>query len=418
MITTWSGRDLVRFYEEHMLPDKTKKKTMGMVFTPLSLVDTILDHFPSSIWSDPDNIFLDPSAGMGGFLLRIYERLMKGLSEKIPSTRRRREHIIQNMLVAAELCPENVRMLRRVFGPRMRVLEGDSLRMDLVLDKKRKYTAVVGNPPFEDAGKSLWPVFVTRSLTEWIAPGGYLGMVLPPGWRKPSDEKSRTAGIWNLMTRKNRCVWIEMFGTARAREVFGGVSIQFDAVVIQAIPSAKNDRTVVEPGIDRVALRGMPFLPSGHAREWSRYFERGRVNIGEIVMYNGSLYSVRDWVKVRPHRTREYRYPVVKAVRKGGELVLAYAPTRHREGGFGVPKVIFNYFGAWNTPVLDADGKYGMTEGAFALPITSVEDGRAILRFFHEDMLRIFQEDMTWGTSTQTCFWKLFRYLPRRFYAQ
>ena len=97
---------------------------------------------------------------------------------------------------------------------------------------------------------------------------------------------------------------------------------------------------------------------------------------------------------------------------------MAYADSRSSDGGFGVPKVIFNYFGAWNTPVLDADGKYGMTEGAFALPISSVEEGKAILRFFHEDMLRIFQEDMTWGTSTQTCFWKLFRYLPKRFYAK
>jgi hypothetical protein len=57
-----------------------------------------------------------------------------------------------------------------------------------------------------------------------------------------------------------------------------------------------------------------------------------------------------------------------------------------------------------------------MTEGAFSLIPRSRDEGKRIVAFFTDDILQLFKEDMTWGTSTQTIFWKLFYYLPMDFY--
>jgi len=363
---------------------------------------------------------------MGGYLVIIYARLMHGLARKMPNTRQRHRHIIDRMLFAAELCPRNVQKLRKIFGSSLSIFHGDSLKQ---LDTMRhlgmkQFTCVVGNPPFEEGGKSLWPSFVERSLKEWIVPGGYFAMLLPPGYRKPSDENSRTKETWELMTRQCRPLVIQMFDARKSSEVFGNsVSIQFDIVVLQRIKNIPTHLTVLKgtssgsSSNGRVALYKMPFLTNGHFKEWSRVLlDHPSQQRSCRVLYNGSLYSVRSWIKVKEHPIGPFRYPVVKAVRKGGELVLAYADSRSSDGGFGVPKVIFNYFGGWNRPVLDWEGKYGMTEGAFGLIPRSRDEGRRIVAFFTDDMLRVFKEDMTWGTSTQTIFWKLFYYLPMDFY--
>lgn len=71
---------------------------------------------------------------------------------------------------------------------------------------------------------------------------------------------------------------------------------------------------------------------------------------------------------------------------------MLYANTRDREGGFGVPKVIFNRMGTWNPPILDMRGQYGMSESIFAIPIASREEGEAMIRFFTPEMCRIFEK--------------------------
>lgn len=51
-------------------------KQNGEVFTPLELVDEILDKLSPEVWQ-PKKTFLDPSAGNGNFLVRVLERKLK-----------------------------------------------------------------------------------------------------------------------------------------------------------------------------------------------------------------------------------------------------------------------------------------------------------------------------------------------------
>ena len=49
-------------------------KQTGEVFTPLDLVDEILDKIPQEMFTDPNKTFLDPAAGDGNFLVRVVQR--------------------------------------------------------------------------------------------------------------------------------------------------------------------------------------------------------------------------------------------------------------------------------------------------------------------------------------------------------
>jgi type I restriction-modification system DNA methylase subunit len=53
--------------------DRTKEriKQTGEVFTPLELVDEILNQLPQELFEDPTKTFLDPSCGDGNFLVRV-----------------------------------------------------------------------------------------------------------------------------------------------------------------------------------------------------------------------------------------------------------------------------------------------------------------------------------------------------------
>lgn len=57
-----------------MTRNKERVKQHGEVFTPLPLVDEILDKLPSELFEDPEKTFLDPSCGNGNFLVRVLQR--------------------------------------------------------------------------------------------------------------------------------------------------------------------------------------------------------------------------------------------------------------------------------------------------------------------------------------------------------
>ena len=431
-----STGEILAFFRMHMKPMLYEKKNKGMVFTPLELIDDLLDRLPDHVWSNPHNIFIDPSAGMGGFLWKIYERLMKRreLVHRFPNEQVRRNHIISNMLLAVELDDLNVDLLRRVFGPNLRIHKGDALTLNpMQAFGCSRFTCIVGNPPFEsmqtkdvkrNAGDSLWPRFVKKALEEWMEPAGCFAMLLPPGWRKPASGRSRNTGLMELMTVKNKITHLEVYDAKRAKEAFeGNVAIQFDLVNIQGGRSSRQHETNVKgvgsDAFEKVKLYGMPFITNGNLAKW-RGLLLGGVGSGgacKVHYSRSALGTDKEKNKVKDAREGEFIYPVVNSIHKNGEPTFKYSSTRPREGGFGVSKIIFNQYGAWNKPMLDMEGRFGMTQNAFCLEVSSRQEADRIMRFFHdEDMLKMFNQDLKWGTSVQHAFWKLFHYLPHDFY--
>jgi site-specific DNA-methyltransferase (adenine-specific) len=80
----------------------------GEVFTPLSLVNEMLDKLPVSVWDDPTKTFIDNSAGNGNFLIEVKNRLLaKGYSEV---------NILEDQIFAVEINIDSILELQERLG--------------------------------------------------------------------------------------------------------------------------------------------------------------------------------------------------------------------------------------------------------------------------------------------------------------
>ena len=87
------------------------------IFTPPSVVNQILDFLPKELFQSPETTFLDPCCKSGVFLREIAQRLMKGLEQTIPDTRKRANHIFTHQLFGIAITELTAMLSRRsVYG--------------------------------------------------------------------------------------------------------------------------------------------------------------------------------------------------------------------------------------------------------------------------------------------------------------
>jgi len=77
--------------------DERIKETQE-VFTPMDLVENMVNDIPEEMLKDPSSTFLDNSAGSGNFIVALKNKLLQYHSE---------EHVINHMLYAVELMEDN-----------------------------------------------------------------------------------------------------------------------------------------------------------------------------------------------------------------------------------------------------------------------------------------------------------------------
>lgn len=77
--------------------DERIKETQE-VFTPMDLVENMVNDIPEEMLKDPSSTFLDNSAGSGNFIVALKNKLLQYHSE---------DHIVNHMLYAVELMEDN-----------------------------------------------------------------------------------------------------------------------------------------------------------------------------------------------------------------------------------------------------------------------------------------------------------------------
>ena len=82
-------------------------KVTQEVFTPMELVEYMIDDIDIELLKDPESTFIDNSAGCGNFLVGLKQRLLQYHSE---------EHILENMLYAVEMMEDNHKELCNRLG--------------------------------------------------------------------------------------------------------------------------------------------------------------------------------------------------------------------------------------------------------------------------------------------------------------
>jgi hypothetical protein len=213
-------------FKQNLISKKENKERYGEVFTNFSLIDKMLDLLPQELFENPKLKWLDPCAGTGYFMMKVYERLMKGLSTKKKALKKRHRHIITKQLYMIEVNDEHIPELFSIFGENANILMGNYLNY-----QNLEFDVIVGNPPFnidglikvptnkattkKNDGKTIWGAFVSNSFDN-LKEGGYLSFITPSIWLK-RDHKMHDLIIKNSCDLKLGC-----FTNTETNHIFNG----------------------------------------------------------------------------------------------------------------------------------------------------------------------------------------------------
>jgi hypothetical protein len=363
---------LLEFINANLAPKQIEKKERGEVFTPMKLVNEMLDVLSKDVWKNKDLKWLDPAAGMGNFPVAVYMRLMDGLKTVIPNEENRRKHILEKMLYMVELDKANVFMMKKIFCGttyKLNIFEGSFINYqskykEILIDKK--YNIILGNPPFqykEERGQAetIWHLFVLRSY-KLLDNDGYMLFIHPSGWRDITGMKRNGGNQRDVFDfiKKHNLIYLNMNDYKTGQNVFKGATTNFDYYVVQNKETNIN-KTIVND-IDNeeyeIDLNNWEFIPSGKFKDFKKLIATKKEARVEL-LYSRTLYG-SDKTHVSKTKTR---FPCCYSISK--QQGMTYRYSNIDKGHFGVPKVIFSD-GA-GMPVKDDNGKYGLTEFCYGI---------------------------------------------------
>jgi len=376
--------ELIQYIDTQLKPKEKEKKENGEVFTPLSLVNEMLDKLDEayikehkkSIFTEDEFKWLDPAVGIGNFPIIVYQRLMKGLVTKIPNEEERRKHILEQMIYSAELTPKNVFIYKKIFCGdkyKLNIYQGDTLKMDVKKEFKLHadfvgFDVVMGNPPYQKKigdknTQPLWHLFVIHSL-KICKSNGYLVFVHPSGWRSPEGAFKN---VLDLIMSKN-LKYLCMNDFKKGQEVFK-VGTNFDYYVLQNKFDPNNITTITDINGKTTDenINSWKFIPSGGFDLYDKIIAKDgedKVN----VLYSSSLYERRqDYMSNT--ETYVYKYPCVYTITRKDGVKFYYSsikyPKKEKDDMF-VPKVIWSN-GLGTYPIVDLEGKYALTSFSYAI---------------------------------------------------
>ena len=382
---------LLEFINSQMKPKKKEKKENGEVFTPLSLVNEMLDKLDEayikehgkSIFTEAGFKWFDPAVGIGNFFIIVYQRLMKGLFEYLPDEEERRKHILEQMIYSAELTPKNVFIYKKIFCGdkyKLNIYEGDTLKMDI----KSEFDVVLGNPPYQRKvgdrnTQPIWNLFVIFSFS-LLKNDGYLVFVHPSGWRSPEGVFKNVLDLIQSKNLKYLC----MNNFKKGQEVFK-VGTNFDYYVLHNKFDPNNITTITD--IDGKTydknINSWKFIPSGGFDLYDKILAKDGEEIVNVLydrtsygtdkknmskvnlLHNSSLYETRkDYMS--NEKTEKFIYPCVYTITIRDGMKFFYSSIKHPKKDMFVPKVIWSN-GLGTYPIVDVKGEYGLTQFAYAI---------------------------------------------------
>jgi hypothetical protein len=402
-LAAWTPHDEQAFVASCQGLHRANQDRFGEVFTPPSLVATLLDALPSHVWTDPTRVWLDPAAGAGVFFLDVFRRLHRGLASWEPHASRRAQHIVRHQLFMVELNPVNVRRLRRAFGPHAHISQGDFT--DPHTAWPAQVDVVVGNPPFQsDHGrdpttghrrsggpKKLCADVLRHALSRW-SPRGHLVCVLPhhffSGDRSPFYSDLLACSHLDALhflpvpspefpSIQQPMVWCVGHASDHAS---------------RSAPGPAPGTRIYTPG-ERpfsVVLRNRPVNP---VRHWTVHTEA----------------LVEAWVGSTRNRASYVRgHPL--SMYHGTRIPLIYSTTRalHTDDpalapGWGHRKAVLLAVSATGACCMDYDGSWGAGPNTVWIPFDTVAEGRRLETFLRGPVYAALSQ----STRTSRQFLKL-----------
>ena len=251
-------KELLELINECLKPKEVEKKQYGEVFTPMNLVNEMLDKLPIEVWENKDLKWFDPCCGMGNFPIAVYLRLMEGLKNEIKDMKERKKHILENMLYMSELNKKNVLVCKQIFDInnefKLNIYQGDTLNLDIDIE----FDIIIGNPPYNKGGirshtgkqlgeknETIWTKFIEKAF-KWLKPDGYLAYINPLSWLKKSHS------LHNIMLEKH-IIWMKLWDDSQSKGIINA-DIPISLYILQNKMNNSNEKTEIISEIKRKKL--------------------------------------------------------------------------------------------------------------------------------------------------------------------
>lgn len=393
---------LLALIESCLKPKVVEKKKHGEVFTPIELVNEMLNKLPQDVWTNKDLTWFDPANGMGNYPIIIYQRLMITLKPIIKNSKKRKKHILENMLYMCELNKKNVFSCKKIFDIndeyKLNLYEGDFLKLDTFKTWGiSHFDIIIGNPPYQKENKktnnarggtnnNLYLDFVTNSF-KILAKLGYLVFIHPQNWRKIKSK------ILKEYTDRD----IIYMALNQGSDSFKGVSVKTDYYIVKNSKTKKFQTTVsckykkIIYNSICVIPRNMTFIPNLYNDHISNILEKIQSH-PKAMSYECILNS--DCHKTRPHvnegETKKFKNPLYNTA---GKPYKYYSSRPHKDQYKN--KVILSNSGKLS-PLYD-DGKYGTTQDSMYILVENEKESDRIVNAFNNDLYKILLEICKWS---------------------
>lgn len=421
---TGDQRDVVQFIEENLMPKKEQKDARGEVFTPLELVDDMLAHLPEDVWKHPEYKWLDPANGIGNFPVVAFAKLDVGLAEAMPNEAERRKHIVENMLYMCELDSTNVelskKLLQKMCGDvncKLNVIQGDFLTLTYdELNTKfggvNTFNVCMGNPPYNpsktetgSSGNSIWQNFVMK-MEVVLQPNGYMCLVHPPGWKKPTEElykpekfkggnfkgQIRQGQVWQYLKTRGSFSYIYTNDQKVKTPEYWANFPAVDYYVFQKDSNATQCKTrnvfCGREYVSEVSInKQLPYLPCIMTQETVDIVDKvisKEGNKPEFIIYRG---NPSDFGIDSSKGTNRYIY----TYNKKNEPQYKYSNNVSKDDNVNMNKVIMNYDGGidnFTVQYVSSNDKTGSFHMTMYSKVESEEQGKQLESFFKSDIVR------------------------------
>jgi hypothetical protein len=363
--------ELEEFIQKQLPIKLLEKKKYGEVFTSPILIEKMLDLFPKNVWSNPDLKWLDPSAGVGFFMILIYQRLMVNLKSWESNDKKRSNHIIQNMLFMVELNKMNCNILLHLFGNKSNISCSNFLSADTNYNEIL-FECIVGNPPFQDdisvkssGGKGKLYELIFLKAYSMLKNDGYISFLTP-------DNLFSGNGLNAYQTLIENWVSFVSFNSEIQR-LFPGIQQYMCYFLLQK--NVKKRGTLIEN------TNGKQF---------------------HITLEDRAVNPVRNWTQKTEMLVKKYisnkknvaRYNRGKALSlyKGNKYSLIYTSSKKIKTnklelavGLGIKKAVIFAISPDLKFDMDYQGKYGIGPNTFYIPFNKVTEGKRLEQFLKSD---------------------------------
>lgn len=401
---------LLEFIHNNLAPKEVEKKERGEVFTPMKLVNEMLDKLPKSVWKNKDLKWLDPAAGIGNFPVGIYIRLMEGLKNEIPGEEQRRKHILENMIYMVEINKKNVYLMKKILcgvNYKLNVFNGSFIETTenvKVFNSSFKFDIVVGNPPYQTVtGKStttaIWDKFIVKSLNILLI-SGYLLFVNPSGWRDVDGDFKK---IQNEIFSKN-LIYLEIHNEKDGIKTFNAET-RYDIILVQNSSVSKTNTKILFEDKDTkvINVKILDFIPNGQYDNIMKMIDDKKEKRINLLYDSCSYHTQKKWVNGK--KTNIFKYPCVYTVNSKGEPKFKYSSIKYVKEIQNIAKKCLSknveHFSnklIWSNGRISSVGsyidesKYALTQYSYAIVENDIDTLKMIKKAFDTPEFRKMME--------------------------